>query len=546
MADFVQRFLGKLQVSEMADPRDDAERDKRLREISRDPVTREVMQEMGQAILRTSSNAARISTRLRTVVDLIGVVGEQMVGVSSEVEGVRGRSEGIARHAAVVSDTARETAAFTQQGLELTRNTLESVERLQASMNEAHLLLGGFINKLQTLTELSQVLEDIAFKTKLLAFNASIEAARAGQHGKGFHVVADEVRKLAEDAARQNKKIFGELQAITREMAPARLSIEESKSSTDRVVEHSNELNRAFEKIAEMVSGAKDRMTEISESVNVQNEAVQRASRGLKKVEESVVLVRRESDSISENTFELAALTEEAFSTLGRMEGDSMFHMALSVTRQMAAAVSKFFESAVDSGRISLETLLAYRYAEIKGSRIESLGRLFDVSLVPKTGFYPPKYDAGYDAAIDEDLIVLVDGFRAMHPKFIFSNAMDLNTYAPATNSDTCQAWTGDRAKDLMGNRVKRTFFLAGRVVVRAARMGLGHGVEGIEELASRAAFVERGCFMEETPEAKKLFMLQTYVREGGAIVAALAVPVFVKGQRWGIVLLGWDAEEGR
>ena len=544
MPDLVQRLFGKAPSTEVvSDTRDEAEREKRLREISRDPVTREVMQEMGEAILRTSANAARISTRLRTVVELVGVAGDQMQSVTSEVDGVRNRSEGIARHAMAVSDAARETAAFTQQGLQLTKNTLQSVEHLQSCMNETHVLLGHFIDKLHAITELSKVLEEIAFKTKLLAFNASIEAARAGQHGKGFHVVADEVRKLAEDAARQNKKIFGELQSVSREMAPARKSIEESKVSTDQVAEQSHELNHAFERIAEMVSGAKDRMSEISESVSVQNEAVQRASRSLGKVRESVSRVRQESDSIAENTLALSELTEEVFSTLGRMEGDSMFHFALSVGRQMAASVSRFFEAAVDSGRISLETLLAFRYVEIKGSHIEALSRLFDVSLVPKTGFQPPKYDAGYDAAIDEDLMVLVDSFKAMNPRFIFANAMDLNTYAPIANSDSCLAWTGDRAKDLAGNRVKRTFNV-GRVVVRASRMGLGSGVEGIGEMVPRTVFQERGCLLQETAEAKKMFMLQTYVRDSGVIVAALSVPIFVKGQRWGIALLGWDEEK--
>lgn len=544
MSDLVHRLIGKLHGTGSGDNKEGADRERRIKELSKDPLARELMRELGDAILRTSGGAARISTRLKTVVDQIEVAGEQMASVTSDVEGVRRRSEGIAHHAAAVSDVARETAAFTHQGVDLTRQTLSTVEALQASMNEAHARLKQFVDKVQSITELSKVLEDIAFKTKLLAFNASIEAARAGQQGKGFHVVADEVRKLAEDAARQNKKIFGELRSINEALSPAKQAIEDSKGFTDAAVAQSGELSQAFEKISVMVSGATDRMTEISDSVSNQNESIQRVSRSMEKMQESVSRVRSESGSIAENIFSLSALTEEAFATLGKLDGDSVFHRMLSIGREMAAAVSRFYEVAVDEGRVSLETLLAFRYAEIKGAEIESLSRLFDVSLVPRTGFVPPKYGAGYDASIDSDLMALVDRFKEQDSRLIFANALDLNSYAPSANADSCQSWTGDRSRDLLGNRIKR-IHVKGGVVLRACRMGLGGGWDRVGEMASRTEFLEQGCRMEETEEVKNLFMVQTYVRDVGTINLVISVPVFVKGQRWGIVLLGWDEQHG-
>ena len=545
MANLINSLREKFQSSLSDAEPDRKTREDRYRQLSKDEVFQGLVKEMESAIVRTSNGAARISLRLQTVVDQIEVAGGQIEGVTADVEDLRRSAQGISSSASAISDTAQSTAAFTQQGLELTQMTLSAVRSLQDSMNVAYERIIEFVDRVRTMTELSQVVEDIAFKTKLLALNAAIEAARAGSHGRGFHVVADEVRKLAEDTARQNKQIFGVLQAITGDLAPAKQSIEESKASTELTAARSLELSKAFETIAGMVASAKDRMSEISSAVHTQNEAVQKVSERLALAGTSVSKVRSESASITQNTFALSKLTEEAFSTLGKLDVGTMFHQSLPMVRELVARAESLFESAVDSGRISLEELLAYRYTEIKGSRIQSLSRLFNVDLVPASGFTPPKYEAGYDAAIDKDLMVLCDEIRLRNPKLVLANVLDLNSYAPSGNSVNANDWTGIPEKDILGNRLKRTF-TQHRVLVRGARMGLGSGAASVGDLAPRSEFLEKGCHLDETREARKQFLVQTYLRDTGgegAIISILAMPIFVKSQRWGVAILGWDSE---
>ena len=542
MSNIINRLRDKFQTGWGDDAQDPKKLADRLRQLSKDPVVQGLMRDMGDAIMRTSNGAARISMRLQTVVDQIEVAGDQIESVTKDVEALRHGAKGIASNASSVSETAQSTALFTQQGLELTNATLSSVQALQSSMNLAYERINGFVNKVHTMTELSQVVEDIAFKTKLLALNAAIEAARAGEHGKGFHVVADEVRKLAEDTARQNKQIFGVLQAITNELAPAKQSIEESKASTDLTAVRSAELSRAFQTIAEMVLGAKDRMTEISDAVQGQNESIHVVSDRLARARQSVSKVRSESNSITESTFALSELTEDAFLTLEKVEVASMFHNALPLARELVTQGEKLLENAIDNGQVSLEEVLSFRYTEIVGTRIQSLSRLFDVRKVPPSGFNPPKYDAGYDSAIDKDLMVLCDQIKARNPNLVLSNLVDLNSYAPSGNSVNCSDWTGIHEKDLIGNRIKRMFTL-NRVLIRGSRMGLGSAATSVGDMAPRIEFIQHGCQMEETEEVRKQFLVQTYVRDTGAILSILAMPVFVKRQRWGVAILGWDSE---
>ncbi|MEY2597850.1 MAG: hypothetical protein RLZZ142_109 [Verrucomicrobiota bacterium] len=514
----------------------------RFRQLAKDPLVQELMRDLESAITRTSNGAAKISTRLQTVLDQIQVAGDQIDSVTTDVEELRRRAEGISNSALIASETAQSTAAYTNQGLEFTNLTLQAMQSLQNSMNLTYDRINEFVNRVRTMTELSQVVEDIAFKTKLLALNAAIEAARAGEHGRGFHVVADEVRKLAEDTARQNKQIFGVLQAITNDLAPAKQSIEESKVSTDLASDRSLELTRAFETIAGMVAGAKDRINEISDSIHAQNASIQSVSERLMRARRSVSKVRTESSSITENIVGLSQLTEDAYLTLERVDVGTMFHRVLPVARHFVASVEAFFESAVDSGRIFLEDLLAFRYSEIRGSKIQSLSRLFDVSAVPNEGFKPAKFDAVYDSAVDKELMAICDTAKNSMPNLVLANALDVNTYAPSGNSVNCQGWSGVYERDLIGNRVKRVFD-QNQVLLRGARMGLGAGATSVRVMAPRSEFVEKGCQMEQTGEVRKQFLLQTYVRDTGAILSVLTLPVFVKRQRWGVTIVGWDSE---
>jgi methyl-accepting chemotaxis protein len=125
-------------------------------------------------------------------------------------------------------------------------------------------------------------------------------------------------------------------------------------------------------------------------------------------------------------------------------------------------------------------------------------------------------------------------------PRLIFALVLDLNSYGPSHNSRYCQDWTGDPAKDLAGNRVKR-FFTDNNVLVRGARVGLGEAAEALPTTATREDF-RRVANLADGTEARETFLVQTYARDTGAIVSVISVPIFVAGERFGISLLGWNA----
>jgi methyl-accepting chemotaxis protein len=100
--------------------------------------------------------------------------------------------------------------------------------------------------------------------------------------------------------------------------------------------------------------------------------------------------------------------------------------------------------------------------------------------------------------------------------------------------------WTGDPARDLVGNRIKRIFNDV-PVLVRGSRVGLGKAAEALPALSRREAFQQAGCDLAETPKAKEAFLVQTYARDTGVPMTALSVPLFVQGQRWGSAMIAWS-----
>jgi len=208
--------------------------------------------------------------------------------------------------------------------------------------------------------------------------------------------------------------------------------------------------------------------------------------------------------------------------------------------RELARETEGIFDRAIDGGRVTLGDALAFDYREIRGAEIATLGHLFDVSRVPAGGFDPPKYRTRYDAAVDVDLQRVMDAIKAREPGLIFALVIDLNAYGPIHNREYCKDWTGVRDKDLVGNRIKR-FFTDQRVLVRGARVGLPQAAS-LPDRARRDDFRSAGCDLRGSDSARADFLVQTYARDTGAVVTALTAPIFVKGERWGAVLLGWNA----
>lgn len=193
----------------------------------------------------------------------------------------------VAQNTETASELSNKTVTIAREGSEVIKSSAESMNAVSSQMSRLE-------DDSQKIGEIIEVIEDIADQTNLLALNAAIEAARAGEQGRGFAVVADEVRKLAERSGEATKQIAGIIKGMQEN---TRLSV----SAVQESVQFSRNTGESFQQIVTMVNDSGQKVMEIAAA---SEEQAAQASSVLTAVE-----------SISAATEEAAASSEETAAT---------------------------------------------------------------------------------------------------------------------------------------------------------------------------------------------------------------------------------------
>ena len=416
-------------------------------------------------------------------------------------------------------------------------SSAELVTQMQATVEHIEKLVQG----VGSIIRVSETIEAIARKTTLLSFNATIEAARAGDQGRGFAVVAGEVRSLAQHTEARTAEIKTILDELALELAPAREALQKSRELVESTATGVRLSEEALQRIAELAANADRDMNAVAIVVNELSDSIESVFSNLKTATASAQGISAEARALVRANYAVSQMVDECFIQYSKINLDSQFHRYLRAARQLARRAGAVFEDVIDRGLCTLEDVLACEYREIKGAEIQTLSRLFDVSRVPTTGFDPPKFATRYDALVDVELQRVMDETKAADPTIDYANVLDANLYSPTFHADGSLAWTGIPEKDLFGNRTKR-FYDGKWSTTEGVRLGMGPNAKNVPERASRQQFIAAGCELTEQPGSADKFMVRVYVREAVDAVMSLMLPIFVKGQHYGGVSLGWAA----
>lgn len=494
-----------------------------------------------QVLNRSAAGAARTSVRVQTLAREIDQILTSTRSMQETLEGLGGN---ISRAAGTVEKGAESTRLMTdltRQGRQESDQAVSAVRQLQQQTSVTSERLESLMGHILKVNEVSQVIGEIADRTGMLSLNAAIEAAHAGAAGRGFAVVADEVRKLADRTSKQTQEIGALLEAIRKDLDPAREAMGQSLGLAATTRTQVEAVEQRLSGIAELAESTAGHVSSLALSAAEEQAAAKVLMEASGRLLDSTGTLNAEATAVAQDAFTASSLTEEGYRHLAAYDTRSVFHRALGLARELTATCSKILEIPVSDGRLQKADLLALDYREIKGSEIHSLSRLFNVLHVPQGGFTPPKYRTAYDALVDQPLQVAFDQVMDQEPLLTFALILDLNSYGPTHNRRFMKDWTGQADQDLAGNRVKR-FFTDNRVLVRGARHGLGEAAEALPDRATRMDFA-RVADLGEQPSSREDFLVQTYARDTGAILTVLNVPLYVFGQRYGTTLLGWPTE---
>ncbi|WP_411710358.1 methyl-accepting chemotaxis protein [Helicobacter trogontum] len=149
---------------------------------------------------------------------------------------------------------AAENDRLTDNGMRIINNTTENIQKIAQTMQQSATLVDSLSVQSNEIKAVIQTIKDIADQTNLLALNAAIEAARAGEHGRGFAVVADEVRKLAERTGHSIVQITSTINSILDSTSQVVASIETSIQEIDGSVALVDEAKSCMEQIRQSAS----------------------------------------------------------------------------------------------------------------------------------------------------------------------------------------------------------------------------------------------------------------------------------------------------
>lgn len=213
---------------------------------------------------RSQQMASRISQQQQDVTSVATAI-EEMSTATSEIAG----------HTQQTLDSVKESNDLTVQGDELIQENRASVESLADSMAEAGTVVGELQQHAQSINDIMSTIQGIAEQTNLLALNAAIEAARAGEHGRGFAVVADEVRTLSQRTHQATEEIQHTIGTLVGNISDVVDLMENSSNKVTVSVEQATKASDALHQIKTSVEMIHDMNTQVATAAEEQSQVSQ-------------------------------------------------------------------------------------------------------------------------------------------------------------------------------------------------------------------------------------------------------------------------------
>ncbi|WP_420220243.1 methyl-accepting chemotaxis protein [Pseudomonas orientalis] len=424
--------------------------------------------------------AARLQSQLSA--------SQQIVSSAQVMIGTEQVTAQLSRQALGAASQAHQRSS---EGREVLVQSITRMHQLSQRADASRTLIEALSQRSEEIQRVTLVIQSIASQTNLLALNAAIEAARAGEHGRGFAVVADEVRGLAGRTATATNEVGGMVADIQQRTAQVVEQIRQLSADLHTGVEQVEDAGEHLASIAGLAADVEQQVSEIAQGTDTNRTQLDSLFHAVEQMRSDLAISDQQTRQLADAAVQMEGQAETISERLAQVGLDDYHQRIYDLAREGARRIGEQFEADVLHSRVSLEDLFDRTY-----------------TLIPNT--HPSKYKTRFDAYTDQVLPAIQEALLPRHEGLVFAIACTQQGYVPTHNKAFSHALTGDAQVDAVQNRTKRKF---------DDRTGLRCGSH------------------------QQAMLLQTYTRDTGELMHDLSVPIMVRGRHWGGLRLGYKPQ---
>ncbi|MGG3798854.1 methyl-accepting chemotaxis protein [Metabacillus fastidiosus] len=268
-----------------------------------------------EELTASASETSRATEQITSTIQEVATGTENQVksvdDCAASIERLSNGIEQVASSAHNVNITMDATLEKSDNGNKAVQNAINQMDSVNKSVDELSVVIKGLGARSQEIGNILDVITDISAQTNLLALNAAIEAARAGEQGRGFAVVADEVRKLAEQSANSAQQISGMISVIQEETKFAVQSMTSTVQEVSEGIATVNIANESFEEIQQAIKGVSQQILDVTTSSEQMSVSIEEINKVMNLIIEMTGLTATGTQNITSATEEQLSSMEE-------------------------------------------------------------------------------------------------------------------------------------------------------------------------------------------------------------------------------------------